>query len=80
MGPIVAEVVEVEEPIPDLDEKLVKPDRALVDSVEFVLDRIGRSEPLGETVPRAVAIGELVQVRIRPAHRGLQDIVQCVQR
>lgn len=80
VGPVIPKVVGVEGLVPGVDEQLIQSDRGLVDALEVVVDGVLRTVLLGEIVGGAVTAGEIVQVRIGPPHRGLQDVENTFQR
>ena len=71
VGPVVTEVVGVEQLVPGLDKYLIKPDGQFIDARQAVLDgRLGEVV-LGEPIVRDVTFDKLVQMRIGPSHDGL---------
>ena len=76
MRPVVAEVVHVAQLLARLAQELVEADVELVDTLLAFLDVVVGDEV--RPTPRVAEV-EAVQVRVGPAHRGLQDLVNVAE-
>jgi len=77
--PAITEVVQVGQPIPRSAENLIQPDAVLASAlVPFVLIEIRDEVRLVVALPGTGL--EAVQMRIGPAHRGLEHAVHHAQR
>ncbi len=77
--PAVTEVVLVEEPIALLGDGLVESDRPLGGALQALGLVVGRQERLCHPILHFRPHHEVVQMRVGPPHRHLQDVVQLRQ-